>query len=169
MKAHYVLLPSGVSNSLYQVFWMPQDTYLSHGEYPLSSSFYQIVHLSLHFRLWNSITMLKYSITWYFIKFRVGCTILQPAMYSQSNAAMWKISGCALSLSQPICFNLSWPTCNSVLPVLASLYIPSQPIMLIRAWPVCYWHCGLIMPVCLLIHWLAILLTTSWLFCYLCP
>ena len=33
IKAHYFPLPSRVSNSLYQVFWMPQDTCLSHGEY----------------------------------------------------------------------------------------------------------------------------------------
>src|SRR5882762_10220476 len=43
-------------------------------------------------------TMLKYTITWYFIKFGRGCTMFQPALYSQSNAAMEKISGCALSL-----------------------------------------------------------------------
>ena len=28
-------------------------------------------------------TMLKYAITWYFIKFGRGCTMFQPAMYSQ--------------------------------------------------------------------------------------
>jgi len=56
-----------------------------------------IDRLFLHFRLWKSMTMLKYTITWYFIKIWGGCTIFQPAMYSQS-AAMWKIGGCALSL-----------------------------------------------------------------------
>jgi len=55
---------------------------------PLStkkSAYLFILDCDTLLQCWNSIT-------WYFIKFRVGCTILQPAMYSQSNAAMWKIS-----------------------------------------------------------------------------